>query len=137
MFRCVIEAAFGLGEVALVEKALTQLAISHRQSFFVSDNSMAVEGLLERRDGLLPLPFASLLQREVIVENAERAIVFQYAEEIQRFKIVGASFFWMVGPDVKIAEIHQCVGDSLLIPFRALDSQHFPVAGFRVIQVAR
>jgi hypothetical protein len=29
------------------------------------------------------------------------------------------------------------MGDGVLIPFRALDGQHFPVAGFRMIQVAR
>ena len=137
MFRGVVEAALGSGEVALVEKALAELAIGHRQSFFISDDPMIVEGLLERRDGLLPLPFTSLLQRQIVVENAERAIVFQCAEEIQRFKVVGAGFFRMVGPDVKIAEIHQRVGDGLLIPFRALDREDFPIAGFRLIQVTR
>ena len=30
MFRGVVEAAFGFGEFALVKKALTELAISHR-----------------------------------------------------------------------------------------------------------
>jgi len=38
----------------------------------------------------------------------------------------------MVGADVKIAKIHQRVGDGLLIPLRALDCEHFPVAGFCV-----
>ena len=137
MFRGVVETALGSGQVSLVEKALAELAIGHRQPFFVSDNAMTVEGLLERGDGLLPLPFARLLQREVVVENAERAIVFQCAEEIQRFEIVGTGFLRMVGADVKIAEIHQRVGDGVLISFRALDGQHFPVAGFCVIQVAR
>ena len=98
---------------------------------------MIVEGLLERRDGLLPLPFASLLQREVVVENAERAIVFEITQKIQRFEIVGAGFFRMVGADVKIAEIHQRVGDGVLIPLRALDREYFPIAGFCMIQVAR
>jgi len=136
MFRGVVETALGPGQVALVEKALAQLAIGHCQSFFIPDDPVMVKGLLERRDGLLPLPFASLLQREVVVENAERAIVIQCAKEIQRFKVVGAGFFRMAGADVKIAEIHQRVGDGLLIPLRALDREHFPVAGFCVIQVA-
>jgi len=43
----------------------------------------------------------------------------------------------MVGPDVKIAEIYQRVGDGLLVPFCALNGEHFPVAGFRMIQVVR
>ena len=38
---------------------------------------------------------------------------------------------------MKIAKIHQRVGDGVLIPFRALDSEYFPIAGFREIQVAR
>ena len=65
-----------MGEVALVEKALAQLAIGYRQPFFVSDNPMRVERLLEQGHCLLPLPFASLWQRQVVIENAERAIVF-------------------------------------------------------------
>ena len=137
VFRGVVEAALGFGEVALVKKALTQLAIGHRESFFIPDDSMMVEGLLERCDGLLPLPFASLLQRQIVMENAERAIVFQCAEEIQRFKVVGAGFSRMVCADVKIAEIHQRVGDGVLIPLRALDREYFPIAGFCMIQVAR
>ena len=137
MFRGVVQAALGSGEVALVEKALAQLAIGHCESFFIPDDPMIVEGLLERRHRLFPLPFASLLQREIVMENAQCPIVFQCAEEIQGFKIVGAGFFRMAGADVKIAEIHQRVGDGVLIPFRALDGQHFPVAGFRMIQVAR
>ena len=98
---------------------------------------MIVEGLFERRDGLLPLPFTSLLQRQIVMENAERAIVFQFAEEIQRFEIVGVGFPRMVGADVEIAEIHQRVGDGVLIPLRALDREYFPIAGFCMIQVAR
>ena len=43
----------------------------------------------------------------------------------------------MVGADVKIAEIHQRVGDGVLIPLRALDREYFPIAGFCVTQVAR
>jgi hypothetical protein len=137
MFRGIVETALGFDEVALVEKALAELAIGHRESFFIPDDSMMVEGLLERRDGLLPLPFASLLQRQIVMENAERAIVFQCAEEIQCFKVVGAGFPRMVGADVKIAEIHQRVGDGVLIPLRALDREYFPIAGFCVTQVAR
>ena len=82
MLRGIVQAALGFGEVALVEKALAELAIGHRESFFIPDDSMMVEGLLERRDGLLPLPFASLLQRQIVMENAQCPIVFQRAEEI-------------------------------------------------------
>ncbi len=82
MFRGIVQAALGSGEVALVEKALAELAIGHCESFFIPDDPVIVEGLLERRHRLRPLPFASLLQRQIIVENAERAIVFQCAEEI-------------------------------------------------------
>ena len=137
MFRGVVKTAFGSSEIALVEKALAKLAIGYRESFFIPDDSMMVEGLLERRDGLFPLPFTSFLQREVVVENAQRAIVIQCAEEIQGFKVVRAGFVWMVGADVKIAEIYQCVGDGLLIPFYALDREDFSIAGFSLIQITR
>ena len=137
MFRGIVQASFGMGEVALVEKALTQLAISHRQPFFISDNSMAVEGLFERRDSLLPLSLTGFLKGQVIVENAECAVVFEVTQQIQGFKVVGAGFFRMVGADVQIAEIHQGVGDGMLVPFCALNGEHFPVAGFCLIQVTR
>ena len=42
----------------------------------------------------------------------------------------------MIGADVQITEVHKSMGDGLLIPFCALDREHFPVAGFCVIQVA-
>jgi hypothetical protein len=69
------------------------LAVSHRESFLVSDNPVTVEGLFERCHGLLPPPFASLLERQIVVENTQCAIVFQRAEQIQRFKIIGTGFF--------------------------------------------
>ena len=75
MFRGVVEAAFGSGEVALVEKALAELAIGHGESFFIPDDPVIVEGLFKRRDRLLPLSLTSLLQRQIVMENAERAIV--------------------------------------------------------------
>ena len=72
-----------------------------------------------------------------MVEDAECPVIVQRCEEVEGFEIVGPGFFRMVGADVKIAKIHQRVGDGVLIPFRALDREHFPVAGFCVIQVAR
>ena len=137
MFRGVVETALSSGQVALVEKALAELAIGHRQPFFVSDNPMMIEGLLERCHRLFPLSLTSFLQRQIIVENTECAIVVEIAQQIQCFEIVGAGFFRMVGADVKIAEIYQRVGDSLLIQLRALDGQHFFIAGFRAIGIAR
>jgi hypothetical protein len=47
MFRSVVEAAFGSGEVALVEKALAELAIGHGESFFIPDDPVMVEGLFK------------------------------------------------------------------------------------------
>ena len=75
MFRGVVETTFGSNQVALIEKAFAELAIGDRESFFISDDSMIVEGLFKRRDRLLPLSLTSLLQRQIAMENAERAIV--------------------------------------------------------------
>jgi hypothetical protein len=137
MFRGIVETAFGSGQVALVEKAFAKLAIGHRQPFFISDNPMMVEGLLERCDRLLPPSLTGFLQRQIVIENAERPIVVEIAQQIQRFKVVGAGFFRMVGADVEIAQIDQRVGDGMLIPFCALDREDFPITGFCLIQVAR
>ena len=76
MFRGIVQAALSFGEVALIEIALAELAIGHCKSFFIPDGPVIVERQLERRDGLLPLFITSLLQRQIVVENAERAIVF-------------------------------------------------------------
>lgn len=43
----------------------------------------------------------------------------------------------MIGADVEIAEVDQCVGYGVLIPFHTLNVQHFSVTGFGAIQVAR
>src|SRR5437588_10436951 len=76
MFRGIVETALGAGQIALVEKALAELAIGHGESFFIPDDPVMVEGLCKRRDRLLPLSLTSLLQRQIVMENAERAIVF-------------------------------------------------------------
>ena len=75
MFRGIVETALGSSQVALVEKAFAELTIGHRESFFIPDDSVMIEGLLERGDCLLPLSLTSRLQRQIIVENTERAIV--------------------------------------------------------------
>lgn len=76
MFRGVVETAFSSGQIALVKKALAHLAIGYRKPFFIPNDPVMVESLFERRDRLFPLFFTSLLQREVVVENAQGAIVF-------------------------------------------------------------
>jgi hypothetical protein len=43
----------------------------------------------------------------------------------------------MIGADVEIAEVHQRVRDGVLIAFRPLDREDFPIAGFCASQVAR
>ena len=47
MFRGIVEPTLGFSQITLVKKTFTELAIGHRQSFFISDNSMMVEILLE------------------------------------------------------------------------------------------
>ena len=137
MFRGIVETTLGSSQVTLIEKALAELAVGHRQPFFVSDSPMRVERLHERRDSLLPFPFASLLECQVVVKNAERTIVFEVAQQIQRFKVVGAGFFRMVGADVKITQIYQRMCDGMLIPFYPLDLQNFPITALCLIQIAQ
>jgi hypothetical protein len=43
----------------------------------------------------------------------------------------------MIGADVEIAEVHQCMRDGVLISFDALNREYLPIAGLRAIQVAR
>jgi hypothetical protein len=64
-------------------------------------------------------------------------VIVQGCEEVEGFEIVGTGLFRCAGSDVQVAEVHEGMGDGVLIAFRALDGQHFPVAGFSMIQVAR
>ncbi len=136
MFRGIVETAFGSGQIPMIKKALAELAIGYCEPFFISDDPVKVEGLLERCDCPLPLSFTSLLQRQVVIENAECAVVLQLAQQIQRFEVIGAGFLGMVGADVEIAEIDQRVCNGVLIAFRALDRENFFITGFGAIQIA-
>ena len=80
---------------------------------------------------LLP-PF---FHRQVVVQDAERAMIIERLQQIERFKIVGAGFLRPVGADVEIAEIDEGVGDGVRVLFAALDGQHFFIAGVRLFQI--
>jgi hypothetical protein len=128
MFRGVVETALGFDEVALVEKALAHLAVGNSEALFVSDHPVIVERPGERRNSLLPLLFTGFLQREVVIENAERTIIVQRMEEVQRFEVIGAGLLRMIRTDVEIAKIDEGMGDGMLVALRALDRQHVAVA---------
>jgi len=135
VFRGIVQAAFGLDEVALVEEVFAELAVGHCESLLIADDPVMLERELERGEGLLPLAVARLLQCEVVVENTERAVVLQFTQEIQRFEVVGAGFVGTVGADVEVAEIDQCMGDGLPIRFRPLNAENLAVALFRAVEI--
>ncbi len=130
MFRGVVQTAFGSDEVAAIEIALPQLTVGDGQSLFIADDSVVIEGTFERHDRLLPLSITGFLQRQVVVQNAEGAIVVQRMQKVQGFEVIGAGFFCATGADVEIAEIDQCVGDGVVIALGSLNSQDFTVTRF-------
>lgn len=135
MFRGIVEAAFGLHEVALVEEAFAQLAVSARKSFFVPDDPMVIERQGKRRHGLFPSAGAGLLEGEVVIQDAEGPVVLQCAQEIQCLKVIGAGLLGAAGADMQVAEIGQRVGDGVVIAFRPLDGEHLTVALLRAVEI--
>lgn len=135
MFRGVVQTALGLDEVALVEEAFSELTIGHGESFFIADDTVMIERQFERCDGLLLLTAAGLLQREVVVENAEGTVVLQLTQEIEGFQIVGPGFLRTSGADVEVAKVDQCVGDGPAIPFRPLYVEDLAITLFRSVEI--
>ena len=137
MFGCVIETFLRWSQVSGIQKRFAQLTIGECQPLLIADDAMGIEGSGKVVRGCLPLSPASLLHPEIVVEDAERPVIVQGGEEIEGFEVVGARLLRCVGSDVEVAEVHECMGDGLLIPLRALDREDFPVAGFRLIEIAR
>ena len=75
VLRGVIQAAFGSGDVSLIETAFAELAIGDGEPFFIADRPMIIEGLFERRNSLIPLAVTSLLQREVGIKYPQSSVV--------------------------------------------------------------
>ena len=123
----IVEAAFGLEQVGAVKKRLSQLAVSDGEAFFVPDDAMLVQRQLERSDGLVPMSLASLFNREIMVQNAERPMIVQRRQQVQRLEIVGTGLLRPAGPDVKVTQIDEGMSHGLLVTFRALDGQYFPI----------
>ena len=47
VLRGIVQAAFGFGEVALIEIAFAELAVRDGEPFFVADRPMMIKGLFE------------------------------------------------------------------------------------------
>ncbi len=123
----IVEAAFSLEQVGTVEKSLSQLAVSNGQAFLVSDDAMLIQRQLERVHGLIPMILTSFFQREIMVQNAKRPMIVQWRQQIQRLEIVGTGLLRPAGPDVQVAQVDEGVGHGVLVAFRTLDGQHFPI----------
>ena len=73
---------------------------------------------------------------EVVIENAESAVVAQWFQEIERFQIIGSGFLGAARADVEIAEVDQRMGDGLPILLGALDVQDFAITDFCCCEIA-
>ena len=75
-----------------------------------------------------------LFHGQVVVEDAEGAMVVEGFQKVERFEIVGTGLFRPISADIQVAEIHEGVGDGVWILFDALDRQHFFVTGVGFLQ---
>ena len=135
MFRAVVEAALGVFEIPMLKEALPHLAVGHSQALLVADRPVIGKGLVERFNCVLPALFAGLLKRQVVIEDAERPVIVQCAEQVQRLQIIRTGFRRLPHPDVQIAQIDQRMGDGMGILFGALDVQHFAIAALGRIEI--
>lgn len=136
MLGGIVETSFGLYRAAAVEEGLSQLTIGAGQAFFVADHPVGVQRLREQPDGLIPLVLPGLFHGQVVVEDAEGAMVVERFEKIEGFQIVRTGLFGPVGADVQVAEIDESMGDGVGILLATLDRQHFFVAGVGLLQFA-
>ena len=136
MLGGIVETSFGLYRAAAVEEGLSQLTIGAGQAFFVADHPVGVQRLREPPDGLIPLVLPGLFHGQVVVEDAEGAMVVERFEKIEGFQIVRTGLFGPVGADVQVAEIDESMGDGVGILLATLDRQHFFVAGVGLLQFA-
>lgn len=135
MFRGIVETTFGLNEITAIEERFSQLAVCDRQPFFMPNHPMVIERPRKRCDGLIPSTVTGFLLPQIVVEDAESAIVLQFVQEVQCLKIIKPGLVWAVGVDQEIAEIDQRVGDGVLIAFCSLDGQDFAVTSLRTVEV--
>lgn len=137
MLRGIVQAFLRLTQGAGVEKGVAELTVGQRQTFFIADAAVAFQRVREVGDGLIPVRLPRFFHAEVVIQNPERAVIVKRFQQIEGFKVVGAGFLWTAGTDVEVPQIYQCVRDGLLVPFRPLDREHFPVAGLGSFEVPR
>lgn len=136
MFGCVIETFLRWSQVSGIQECFAQLRIGERQPFFTADEAMGIEGAGEVGSGCFPFSLARLLHPEIMVKDAECPVIVQGGEEIEGLEVVGTGLLRRTGSDAEVAEVHEGMGDGVLILFRALNREDFSVAGFCLIQIA-
>lgn len=128
MLRSIVQTPFGSREITVIEEALAHLAVSDGQAFFIADHAVTVERLGKGRDGLFPLPLTGFLEGEIVVEDAQGAVVVQRAKQVKCFKVIRTGLLRMVRSNVQVAEVDQGMGDGMGVLLCSLDGQHLPIA---------
>lgn len=130
MLRSIVQTPFGSREIAVIEEALSHLAVRNGQTLFIADHAVTVERPGKGRDGPFPLPLTGFLKGEIVVEDAQGAVVVQRAKQVKCFKVIRTGLLWMVRSNVQVAEVDQCMGDGMGVLLCSLEGQHLPVALF-------
>ena len=108
MFAGVIETAFRLLQVSLREQGLAELAERVGQSRFIADHAVALECPLKMRDGCVGLLGGEFHQRQIAVQNAQGAMVFNGVKDVKGLQIICLGRFELARVGFEIAEIDQC-----------------------------
>lgn len=130
VLRGVVEASLCFYMTMAVEKHFPQLAIAEGKALFIAHDAVGVQRLLEITHCFIPMRLPGLLHPEIVIQNAQRAMVVERHQQIERFEVVGAGSLGMPGSDVEITKIDERLGNDGLVPFLSLEIEHFSIAGF-------
>ena len=75
MFGGIVQAFLGLRQLSRLQERVAELAIGQRESFLIADAAMAFERVVKMRGRLVSMALPGLFHAEVVIEDAEGAVV--------------------------------------------------------------
>lgn len=131
VFAGVVEAAFRLLQVSLRKQGFAELAEGVGQAQFVADHAVALEGPLKIDDGVVVVLCGEFHQRQIVIQEAQGAVVFNGLKDVYGFQIIGPGRFEFARVGFEVAEIYQGFSHGGRIVCAALKREHFVITGFR------
>ena len=136
MLGRVVQAFLRLAVLIGLQKCLPELTVSDGQPILVSDHPVGFKSFLELGDRVIVPTCRLVLETEVGIENAERAVILQRLQDIPRFQVEGPGALWPTGFGLKISQVDQGLADCAPVLLPTLELQHLAIAAFCLLVVA-